>query len=130
MAPSVFRKILLAFDGSESARTAFDRGLELVAHNSGDFAIVAVVRPSEFALDVEVSEILETVRGLCNTEPLTVETHERGIQVAQRYGFSIYDSMIVVSALLGGCKTLYAEDLQHGQVIDKQLTVINPFAKI
>jgi predicted nucleic acid-binding protein len=78
----------------------------------------------------EVSEILETVRGLCNTEPLTIETHERGIQVAQRYRFSIYDSMIVASALLRGCKTLYAEDLQHGQVIDEQLTVINPFAKI
>jgi nucleotide-binding universal stress UspA family protein len=46
MALSVFRKILLVFDGSESARTAFDRGLELVAHNSGDFAIVAVVRCS------------------------------------------------------------------------------------
>jgi nucleotide-binding universal stress UspA family protein len=55
----VFRKILLAFDGSESARTAFDRGLELVAHNSGDFAIVAVVRPSEFALDVEAQTVLE-----------------------------------------------------------------------
>jgi predicted nucleic acid-binding protein len=78
----------------------------------------------------EVSEILETVRGLCNTEPLTIETHERGIQVAQRYRFSIYDSMIVASALLRGCKTLYAEDFQHGQVIDEQLTVINPFAKI
>jgi nucleotide-binding universal stress UspA family protein len=48
----VFRKILLAFDGSEPARAAFDRVLELVAHGSGDVAIVAVVRPSEFALDV------------------------------------------------------------------------------
>jgi predicted nucleic acid-binding protein len=77
----------------------------------------------------EVSEILETVRGLCNTEPLTIETYERGIQVAQRYRFSIYDSMIVASALLRGCKALYAADLQHGQVIE-QLTVINPFAQL
>jgi predicted nucleic acid-binding protein len=37
--------------------------------------------------------------------------------------------MIVASALLAGCKTLYADDLQHGQVIDEQLTIINPFAK-
>jgi nucleotide-binding universal stress UspA family protein len=55
----VFRKILLAFDGSEPARRAFDRGLELVTHGSGDFAIVAVVRPSEFALDVEAQTLLE-----------------------------------------------------------------------
>jgi predicted nucleic acid-binding protein len=37
--------------------------------------------------------------------------------------------MIVASALLAGCKTLYSEDLQHRQVIDNQLAVINPFAK-
>jgi len=35
--------------------------------------------------------------------------------------------MIIASALLAGCKRLYAEDLQHGQVVDAQLTVINPF---
>jgi predicted nucleic acid-binding protein len=77
----------------------------------------------------EISEVLETVRIICNTQPLTAETYDRGIQVTQRYKFSIYDSMIVASALLAGCKTLYAEDLQHGQVIDEQLTIINPFAK-
>jgi predicted nucleic acid-binding protein len=77
----------------------------------------------------EVREVLDTVRALCETHPLTVETHDRGIQIAQRYGFSLYDSMIVASALLAGCKTLYSEDLQHRQVIDEQLTVINPFAK-
>jgi predicted nucleic acid-binding protein len=77
----------------------------------------------------EVREVLDTVRALCETHPLTVETHDRGIQIAQRYGFSLYDSMIVASALLAGCRTLYSEDLQHRQVIDEQLTVINPFAK-
>jgi predicted nucleic acid-binding protein len=25
-----------------------------------------------------------------------------------------------------GCKVLYAEDLQHLQVIDEQLTIVNP----
>jgi nucleotide-binding universal stress UspA family protein len=56
---SVFRKILLAFDGSEPARTAFHRVLELAAHSSAECAIVAVIRPSEFALDVEAQTVLE-----------------------------------------------------------------------
>jgi len=47
--------------------------------------------------------------------------------VAERYGLSIFDSMIVASALLADCKTLYSEDLQHGQVIEGQLTITNPF---
>jgi len=43
-----------------------------------------------------------------------------------RYGFRIYDSLIVVSALEAGCTTLYTEDLQHGQVIEG-LRIENPF---
>jgi predicted nucleic acid-binding protein len=30
---------------------------------------------------------------------------------------------------LAGCKILYCENLQHRQIIDKQLKVLNPFAK-
>lgn len=77
----------------------------------------------------EVREVLGTVRVLCDTHPLTVEHHDKGTEIAERYRFSFYDSVIIASALLAGCKTLYSEDLQHRQIIDKQLTVINPFAK-
>jgi len=77
----------------------------------------------------EIREVLGTVRALCNTHPLAIEHHDKGIEIAERHGFSFYDSIIIASALLAGCKTLYSEDLQHRQVIDEQLTVINPFAK-
>jgi len=77
----------------------------------------------------EVREVLGTVRILCDTQPLTVEHHDKGTEIAERYRFSFYDSVIIASALLAGCKNLYSEDLQHRQIIDKQLTVINPFAK-
>jgi predicted nucleic acid-binding protein len=59
---------------------------------------------------------------------LTVATHERGLAIAERYGFSIYDSLIVSSALLAGCSALWTEDMQDGQRLDDQLTVKNPFA--
>ena len=76
----------------------------------------------------EVREILDIVRRLCQVEPILVETHDRGLAVARRYGFSVYDSMILASALLAGCEILYSEDLQDGQRIDGQLTVRNPFS--
>ena len=75
----------------------------------------------------EIREILATVRTVCRTHPLTLETHERALEIAERYRFSVYDSLIVASARLACCKTLYAEDLQHLQVIEGQLTIINPF---
>jgi len=77
----------------------------------------------------EIREVLGTVRTLCNTHPLAIEHYDKGIEIAERYRFSFYDSTIIASALLAGCKTLYSEDLQHRQVIDEQLTVINPFVK-
>jgi predicted nucleic acid-binding protein len=35
--------------------------------------------------------------------------------------------MIVAAALLGGCETLYSEDMQDGLLIDRQLRICNPF---
>jgi predicted nucleic acid-binding protein len=75
----------------------------------------------------EVIDFTTQVQALCTVTPLAVETHARGLRVAERYGLSVYDGMIVASALLAGCGVLYTEDLQDGQVIDRQITVRNPF---
>jgi predicted nucleic acid-binding protein len=40
---------------------------------------------------------------------------------------SIHDALIVSAALLAGGKTLHSEDMQHGQIIERQLTIRNPF---
>ena len=76
---------------------------------------------------IEINQFLTPVRSLCIVNSHTVETHDRGREVAERYGLAVYDSMIVASALLSGCTTLYSEDLQHGLLVDKQLRIANPF---
>ena len=53
--------------------------------------------------------------------------YRRAIEVKTRYRFGFYDSLIVASALEGGCTRLLSEDLQDGQTIGS-LTVENPFA--
>ena len=58
----------------------------------------------------------------------SLATIQRACQVAERYGFSFYDSLIVAAALEAGCTILYSEDLQNGQVIENVLKVENPFA--
>jgi len=90
-----------------------------------EFAVVAL-RKLKMPLN-EVREILDTIRAVCAVEPLTVETHDRGLAVFERYRFSLYDSMLVAAALISGAKIVYSKDLQHGQVIDNQLRVTNPF---
>lgn len=76
----------------------------------------------------EVREVLASVRAICQVNPLTEETHDLGMQIADRYQLSIYDSMIAASALAAGCKTLFSEDMQDGLVINRKLRIKNPFA--
>jgi predicted nucleic acid-binding protein len=51
----------------------------------------------------------------------------RACDIAERYHFSFYDSMIIAAALESGCEVLYSEDLQHNQVIDRILLIENPY---
>ena len=90
-----------------------------------EFAAVAL-RKTEMSLH-EVRDVLDTVRMLCRVEPVTVATHDRGLAIVERYRLSVFDSMLIASALLAGNRRLYSEDLQHGQVIDGQLRIVNPF---
>jgi predicted nucleic acid-binding protein len=75
----------------------------------------------------ETYAFLNLVRGLLTVHPLTVETHEAGLGLAERYGLSTYDAMIAASALHAGCDTLWSEDMQHGMALDEGLRIVNPF---
>jgi predicted nucleic acid-binding protein len=128
---SFFDTSVLLYLLSKDAAKA-DRAEELLAARGtisvqvlNEFAAVSL-RKLRMPLP-EVKEILDTVRAVCDVVPLTVETHDRALAIVARYGFSLYDSLLIAAALIAGSKRLYSEDLQHGQVIDRQLRVVNPF---
>lgn len=110
-----------------------DRAERVVA--SGGFVSVQVL--NEFASVAfrklkmtypEIRDALEPIRTVCKIVPITFDTHDLGLQVAERYGFSVYDALIVASALLAGCEILCSEDLQDGRRIDEKLVIRNPFS--
>ena len=76
----------------------------------------------------EIREIVSTIRTVCIVNPLDIETHELGLDLVERFGFSIYDGLIVAAALHARCTVLYTEDLQQGQVIN-QMVIRNPFVE-
>ena len=77
----------------------------------------------------EIDEILQTIRSICEVKDLTLDTHTLGLSIAERYGFSFYDSLILSAGVLAECKVLYSEDMQAGQKISDQLIITNPFLK-
>lgn len=74
----------------------------------------------------ETNELLATLRRLVAVVPVTVETHERGLHVAERFRISVYDPMIVAAAAIAGSDILWTEDQQDGAVLDG-VRVSNPF---
>ena len=75
----------------------------------------------------ETRSLLATIRGLLSVEAVTVETHELGVSLAERYGFSLYDGMVAAAAVLSGCETLWSEDMHHGLTLEGGLRIRNPF---
>ena len=76
----------------------------------------------------ETGTFLAGIQALCPVEDLTLQTHEIGRALAERYGFSVYDAMIVAAGLIAGCTTLWTEDMHNGLLVENQLQLVNPFA--
>jgi predicted nucleic acid-binding protein len=122
--------VLLYLLSADAAKA--DRVEELLAGGG----IVSVQVLNEFAAVAsrklgmawsEIRDALSAIRAICEVESISVEIHDRALEIAERYRFSIYDATIIATALKAGCNTLYSEDLQDGQHIE-QLTILNPFS--
>jgi predicted nucleic acid-binding protein len=123
--------ILYAFGQDDTRRrlaeTLLAAGGMLSVQVLNEFA--AVARRKFDRSWAEVRRALDILRVFCpKPVPLTVETHERAVHIAERYGYSIFDSLIIAAALHAGAGTLYSEDMRDGQTIDG-LTIRNPFSR-
>jgi len=74
-----------------------------------------------------IRQQLAALRGNLEVLPVTSETHDLGLVIAERYRFRVYDAQLIAAALQAGCTTFWSEDLHNGQVIENQLTIRNPF---
>ncbi len=118
---------LLSADAAKADRVeeTLAAGATISVQVLNEFASVALRKLGMQA--AEVRDALEPIVTVCKVVPLTIEIHQSGLQLAERYGFSFYDALIVAAAIDSGCTSLITEDLQHGQVIAGTLSISNPF---
>lgn len=62
---------------------------------------------------------------LCQVYPDT-NLYQDSLRIMNSTNYGFYDSLIIASAVKGGCTILYSEDFQTGQVING-VKVVNPF---
>ena len=70
-----------------------------------------------------VNDLIEALR-FSSVEESTIK---KALQIKKDSKYSYWDSLIIASALENNCSILYTEDMQDGQVVDGNLTIINPF---
>lgn len=59
--------------------------------------------------------------------PLDRECNLLALDLAARFNFAIFDALMIAAALRAGSTQCFSEDMQHGLLIDRRLTVLNPF---
>jgi predicted nucleic acid-binding protein len=89
---------------------------------------VAVTRRKILMPWPDVREALGAILDLCPSPvQITMDTHQAALTIAEKYGYGIYDALVLAAALWAECTVLYSEDFHDGQVIDGRLTIRNPF---
>jgi predicted nucleic acid-binding protein len=118
MAPEDARKKQLA------AEVIRQPGLVVSSQVIQEFISAALRRP---ALGLGEAQI-DVWLGFFSPEQVQVLTLPvicHAVTLRRRYQLSHWDSTIIAAALAAGCRTLFSEDLTHGQIFDS-LTVQNP----
>jgi predicted nucleic acid-binding protein len=78
--------------------------------------------------DEAIQGRLAAIIGETKVSVITVKTIKRCWDIRTKYHYNYWDCLILASALEQDCGILYTEDLQNGQVIEKSLKIVNPFA--
>ena len=76
--------------------------------------------------DAWIQANLRAMFACTRLQPANADVLATALGLRNRYGFSFWDCQIAAAALHARCSTLLTEDLQHGQVLDDRLRVVNP----
>ena len=78
-------------------------------------------------LDQQIQESLKVLIDVVQVSSISKSTILTLMNLKNRYKYSYWDSLILSSALENNCTILYSEDMQHNQIIENKLKIINPF---
>jgi predicted nucleic acid-binding protein len=81
-------------------------------------------------LAMSINEVSQSIREIvenCELCYIDMETIQKALSLKDKYGYSYYDCLILASAILNGCQIMYSEDMQHNQLIEGKLKIVNPF---
>ena len=73
--------------------------------------------------------VLDELTSQTTVVPVTAATMYRASHVRTSGSWSYWDSLIVAAALESNCTELWSEDLQHNQIVEGRLRIVNPLCE-
>ena len=126
---------MLVYASTDDDKTKQARALSLLKNCVGIETFISTQVLSEFYSAMRKNQVdavltkryLESYAQAMNVLPVTKEIVMSCMNLIGLYCYSIWDGLIIASALSVGCRTLYSEDMSNKQIINGQLRIHNPF---
>ena len=109
------------------------RSIEILSSSNiylSNFAFCEFIFFLKKTIKLDKKKVLKFGKDLLKDLPLNQlnnETYFYAYILLLRYDFQMSDSIIIADAILNDCKILYSRDMQHNQLVDNKLRIINPF---
>jgi len=124
---------ILIYAYSETEREKKERVLSLLENEITCLSTQVInefiwVMHGKFNVDIKSLKLItDNLFEMYQVSLIKNSTIAKAIDIVLQYKLSYWDSLIVASSVESNCGILYTEDLQHGQVINGSLSVLNPF---
>lgn len=89
-----------------------------------------VLVKKKFKTRIEAAQIINEISRTFTVCGINSEMVIKASEISIKFQYSIYDSLIIATALSNQCNIVYTEDLQHNQTIEQKIKIIDPFKKI
>lgn len=71
--------------------------------------------------------IINNIFEIYNVTLVTKQSIEKAIGISEKFKYSYWDSLMLSTAIGSKCSIFYTEDLQHEQIIENHLKIVNLF---
>ncbi len=74
-----------------------------------------------------VSAAILEIAGRLKIVNFDLSTQFKALSLCRQLTLYYYDALIIATALQNNCSKIFSEDMQHNQIIEGTLNIINPF---
>lgn len=127
---------VLAYAYSQTEKAKRTAATQLLSNPSACMSTQVVnefiwIMNAKYHIGMELlTDVVKNLFMLYRIDVVDDRTITMAMDLSMRYHLPYWDSLILSSAMKMNCPILYSEDFQHGQIIEKKITITNPFQSL